>query len=190
MKLKVSWTKIKRRVKVLLSNIFKLREWWKICHGEHTPMRWLSIDQKPSWWNNAGLTGTWAKKGGFAPTVKENFAHTRQRYTILTTVPHGWSMRDESCPSAQEDVPLVAMLFKGKSNGKVLKKLRANRLLKPWMHMQTQSEGSYRSEDMVQVLDWMLPQASDSTQSIIVLLDWFSGHLTPEVKVGLHLLLR
>ena len=86
-------------------------------------MRWLSLDQKPSWWNNAGLTGTWAKKGRKAPTVKENFAHTRSRYTILTAVPYGWKMRDHVCPIA-EDVPLVAMLFKGKPNEKVLKKLK------------------------------------------------------------------
>ena len=139
-------------------------------------MRWLSLDQKPSWWNNAGLTGTWAKKGGSQPSVTENFAHTRQRYTILTAVPHGWKMTDHA-----DDVPLVAMLFKGKPNGRILKKLKNNRLLKPWMKMQVQAEGSYRSEDMVEALDWMLPQARSSDESIIVLLDWFSGHLTEEV---------
>ena len=47
--------------------------------------------------------------------------------------------------------------------------------------MQTQVEGSYRSEDMVEALDWMLPQARSQEESIIVLLDWFSGHLTDEV---------
>ena len=48
--------------------------------------------------------------------------------------------------------------------------------------MQVQAEGSYRSEDMVEVLDWMLPVARSQDESIIVLLDWFSGHLTPEVR--------
>jgi len=89
MKLKVAWRKIKKRVMVLLSNIFKIRAWWDECGYGDTPMRWLSLDQKPSWWNNAGLTGTWAKKSRSAPTVTENFAHTRQRYTILTAVPYG-----------------------------------------------------------------------------------------------------
>ena len=175
MRLKVAWRKVKNRVFVLLSNMFRLREFWRICH-DNKPMRWLSLDQKPSWWNNAGLTGTWAKKGGSQPSVTENFAHTRQRYTILTAVPHGWKMTDHA-----DDVPLVAMLFKGKPNGRILKKLKNNRLLKPWMKMQVQAEGSYRSEDMVEALDWMLPQARSSDESIIVLLDWFSGHLTEEV---------
>ena len=99
-----------------MSNIMRLRAWWTECHGDKS-MRWLSVDQKPSWWNNAGLTGTWAKKGASAPIVKENFAHTRQRYTILIAVPYGWKMKDHVCPIA-EDVPLIAMLFKGKSKGK------------------------------------------------------------------------
>ena len=38
-----------------------------------------------------------------------------------------------------------------------------------------------RSEDVVAALDWMLPKASNSKESIVVLLDWFSGHLTEEV---------
>ena len=48
--------------------------------------------------------------------------------------------------------------------------------------MQVQKAGSYRSEDMVEALDWMLPVASSPEESIIVLLDWFSGHLTEEVE--------
>ena len=63
MKLKVAWRKVKRRVLVLLTNIFRLRAFWDICH-EGKQMRWLSVDQKPAWFNNAGHTGTFAKKGG------------------------------------------------------------------------------------------------------------------------------
>ena len=50
------------------------------------------------------------------------------------------------------------------------------------MKIQVQKAGSYRSEDMVEVLDWMLPVPSSPEESIIVLLDWFSGHLTEEVE--------
>ena len=35
---------------------------------------------------------------------------------------------------------------------------------------------------MVEVLDWVLPVAHSLDESIIVLLDWFSGHLTEEVE--------
>ena len=86
MKLQVPWIKVKRRVAVLLGNIFRLRKFWELCHPG-VPMRFLSVDQKPSWWNNAGHTGTFAKKGGSQPRVRENFQKTRERYTILTSVP-------------------------------------------------------------------------------------------------------
>ena len=80
------------------------------------------------------------------------------------------------------NVPKVAMLFKGAPDGKILKQLNANPLCKPWMKMQVQREGSYRSEDMVEALDWMLPMAHSPEESIIVLLDWFSGPLTEDVE--------
>ena len=166
-------------------------------------MRWLSLDQKPSWWNRPQRScrkrvqtnganaaddrarktrrGLQAKKGKRAPTVKENFGLTRSRYTILTAVPHGWKMSDH-----EDDVPLCAMLFKGKPGGKIYKKLERNPLKKPWMKMQVQAEGSYRSGDMVEVLNWMLPVAHSPDESIIVLLDWFSGHLTEEVAECIH----
>ena len=179
MKLKVAWRKIKKRVVVLLTNFFRLRFFWQICHGD-APMRWLSIDQKPSWFNNAGHTGTFGRKGGEAPTVRENFQQTRERYTILTSVPSGWPMDDQS-GWGEPQTPKVAILFKGQPRGTIWKRLNAMKGKKRWMKIQTQEEGSYRSKDVVEALDWMLPQAHSSKDSIIVILDWFSGHLTEEV---------
>jgi len=49
------------------------------------------------------------------------------------------------------------------------------------MRVQCQECGSYRSVDVAQALSWMLPQATTSEESCVVLLDWFSGHLTKEV---------
>jgi hypothetical protein len=173
MKLKVSWRKVKRRIFVFLGNIFRLRAFWEICHPG-TTMRFLSVDQKPSWFNNAGHTGTFARSGGSQPSVRENFAHTRQRYTILTSVP-SWGHTDADVP------PKVAVLFKGAPGGYIIRNLRTCRNLKSWMKVQTQEHGSYRSEDVVEALDWMLPSANSSEESIIVLLDWYQGHLTEEV---------
>ena len=76
MKLKVSWAKVKRRTRVLLGNIFRLRAFWEICHPGSQP-RSISVDQKPSWFNNAGHTGTFAQQGGSQPSVRENFAQPR-----------------------------------------------------------------------------------------------------------------
>ena len=173
MKLKVPWAKVKRRIRVLLGNIFRLRAFWELCHPG-IPPRFISLDQKPSWFNNAGNTGTFAKKGGSQPSVRENFAKTRERYTILTSVP-SWGHTDPDVP------PKLAVLFKATPNGRVINQLRGSIVNKPWMKVQVQEHGSYRSEDMVEALDWILPDASDSNESIIVLLDWYSGHLTDEV---------
>ena len=173
MKLKVPWGKVKRRVKIFLGNIFRLRAFWEICHPG-VEMRFLSLDQKPSWFNNAGHTGTFGKKGGSQPSVREIYAHTRQRYSILTSV-QSWDNTDQDNP------PKIAILFKATPGGTVLKNLSNCDRLKPWMKVQVQENGSYRSVDMVEALDWMLPTVSKSEESIIVILDWYSGHLTAEV---------
>ena len=174
MKLKVPWAKVKKRIGVFLGNMYRLRAFWEICHP-NTPMRFISLDQKPSWYNNAGHTGTFAVSGGSQPSVREDFNKTRERYSILTAVPNFGHTGDLDQP------PKVAILVKGKPGGKIIRDLRKSRRLKPWMLVQAQVNGSYRSEDMVEALDFMLPSASNSTESIVVLLDWYSGHLTEEV---------
>ena len=50
-----------------------------------------------------------------------------------------------------------------------------------WMLVQTQEKGSYRTHDVVTFLDWALPPAACPQDSIVVLLDWFSAHLSTEV---------
>ena len=169
MKYKVSYKKIMHRVRTYLGNVFRLRRLWELCFRD-VPMRWLSIDQKPSWFNNAGLTGTYARRGRHVPTVKENHAKTRERYTILTAVA-SYPMSDEH-PAAP---PKCAVLFRAAPDGSVRKKLQASGRLRPWMKVQTQENGSYRSEDVVEALEWMLPAASRPEESIVVVLDCTVG---------------
>jgi len=177
MKLKTPWASVKRRIRVFLGNIFRLRAFWEIIHPG-TPMRFISLDQKPSWFNNAGHTGTFAEKGGKAPTVREDFNKTRERYSILTCVP-SWGHGD---PNLEGYVPpKIAILFKGSATGTIKQSLRQSSRLQPWMLVQVQENGSYRSQDMVEALDFLLPSANVSTESIVVMLDWYSGHLTDEV---------
>ena len=139
-------------------------------------MRVLSVDQKPSWFNNAGNTGTFAKKGGYTPTVRENHSKCRERYTILTSVP-SFGHEDPNM------VPKVAVLFKAAPDGSVIKKLEESAILKPWMKVQVQENGSYRSADVVEALEWILPDCASSEDSIVVILDWFSGHLTDGIAM-------
>ena len=74
-----------------------------------TSMSFMSVDQKRPWFNPAGHTGAFAKKGGSQPSVRDIFAHTRQRYSILTSVP-SWGHTDPDMP------PKVAALFKAMPN--------------------------------------------------------------------------
>ena len=172
MKLKVSWSKVVRRVRVLMRNVFRLRALWVLLFPT-TRMRWLSVDQKPSWFNNAGHTGALTTRGS-TPTIRENFSATRERYTILTSVP-SWG-------HGEPDVlPKVAVLFKGKPGGRIVKNIQEQFHCPEFMMVQVQEHGSYRSEDVVTSLDWMLPSATCPEESIVVMLDWYSGHRTDEV---------
>jgi len=177
MKLQVPWVKIKRRIRCFLGNVFRLRAFWELCHPGK-PMRFLSLDQKPSWFNNAGRTGSsLALRGGSQPRVREDHDATRQRYSILTAVP-SWGHDN---PDVDEP-PKIAILFRAKPGGRVLEELQTCKHLKPWMKVQVQENGSYRSEDVVDALEFMLPVATKSEESIILMLDWYSGHLTEEVS--------
>ena len=51
----------------------------------------------------------------------------------------------------------------------------------PWLLLQFQERGSYRTEDVLAFLDWALEPAACPQESIIVMLDWFSAHLSQEV---------
>lgn len=176
MQLKVSWRKILRRVKCSFGNYWRMRFFWESLFPGR-PMRWISLDQKPSWFNNAGHQGTFSQQG-LTPSVTENFAATRSRYTILTSV-CSWTPPDAE---ALGQMPYVCVLFKGSPGGAIQKQLDETFETPAWMMVQTQENGSYRSSDMVDALDRILPDCDQPEDSIVVLLDWYSGHRTEEVE--------
>jgi len=170
MKLKVAWRKVLKRVKTHLTNIFRVRAFWEKCHPGK-PLRWISADQKPSWFNNAGHTGTYGRTGQAQPQVAELFAHTRQRYTILTIV-RSW---------VSDTPPHLFVLFKGKKSGRIIRNILSKWDPPDWFKIQVQEMGSYREEDVIEALREILPVAASTEDSIIVILDWFSAHRTDKV---------
>jgi len=52
---KISVADCQTRLTTMLANVFRLRALWEKCFGGDVAMRWASCDQKPSWFNNAGL---------------------------------------------------------------------------------------------------------------------------------------
>lgn len=103
---KISMDAAVARIRIMMSNIFRLRHLWKLCFGDR-PMRWVSFDQKPSWFNNAGLRPQYARTGAARVSAREDHHGTRQRYTIMTTV-QSWTT-DGGLP------PKCAVLFKANS---------------------------------------------------------------------------
>ena len=159
------------RIRVMLGNIFRLRALWRLVFGDR-PMKWLSMDQKPSWFNNAGLKGTYTRRGAKTVTTKTDHVGIRQRYTICTFV--------QSWPTGDSIVPPVAVMFKGSSGAGGT--IRDDLERPEWMLLQVQEKGSYRLEDVLAVLEWTLPQAHSAADSIILLLDWYSAHIDPRVQ--------
>jgi hypothetical protein len=139
-------------------------------------LEFISADQKPSLFNNTSTTGTYVKKGRKAKSVNENFAHSRQRYTIFTTASTGCTYSG----AGTGDPPQVFLLFKGKKDGRILKEF-AEMELPGWLHIQVQEFGSYREEDVIEALRKLLPVATSTRESMVVILDWFSAHRTPAV---------
>ena len=153
----------------MLGNLFRLRKLWRLCHGD-APMRFLSADQKPSWFNNSGLKSTYARKGSRIVTTKTAHDDSRDRYTILTFV------QNYSPPEGEQRK--VAVLFRASKDAP---RIRAALSHPPFMLVQFQERGSYRVRDVLDALDWALPAATSSTESTIVMLDWFAAHLHADV---------
>ena len=107
---KISLTKATARVSCMLSNIFRLRHLWQLCHGP-TPMRWVSYDQKPSWFNTAGLRPQLARRVSCKVGARQDHAGTRQRYSLMTTV-QSWP------PPVGAGPPKMAVLFKADSGAR------------------------------------------------------------------------
>ena len=176
MKMSVPWLKIKERVRIFLSNVFRLRAFWDLLYPG-VPLRFLSLDQKPSWFNNCGNIGTLQRKGARQGSIRENYQKMKERYTILTAVPSWYTTQG----LFEAEPPQMCLLFKASPDGTVIQKLRDYHGLKSWTKVQVQEHGSYRSSDMVEALEWMLPDCRTAEDSIVVMLDWYCGHLTEEV---------
>ena len=166
--LKVSWAKVKERVRVYLKNVFALRFLWLKCHGADRQMRWVSWDQKPAWFNNTALDSTYSVVG-LEPLVREIEAHSKQRMTICT------------CVDSALALPPLGILFKAEPKGRVWKELHEDPAIPAWMHVQTQCKGSYRASDMVDYSEKTLAPCGPDYESQVICLDWFAPHMDPAV---------
>lgn len=131
-------------------------------------LRMKHIDQKPLWMNTAGTTGTFSLKGARNVRVKENHQATRERFTYMTVA------------DSQDDSDYFgACLFKAVGGGREMRRMMHT---PPNMFLQFQEKGSYRLHDVLDFLDWLLPTVTEVRDSQLIVLDWYSAHLDPDVK--------
>ena len=125
-------------------------------------------------------SGNFGQKGQKPIGVRENFAKARERYSIFSSVD---SATEYSAERSEADAapPHVFILFKGKKKGTIFRDLLADADLPPWLHLQVQECGHYRDEDVLEALEKILPVATSTEQSIVVLLDLYAAHRSPDV---------
>ena len=80
---KVSRPKLLHRLRIFWCNTIRIRTLWR-CLRKNTPLKFMSADQKPFWFNNLGLRKTMNIKGMPRVEVKDNQAQTRERYTAMS----------------------------------------------------------------------------------------------------------
>ena len=80
---KISRPKLLHRLKTLWCNTIRIRTLWRCLH-KNKPLKFMSADQKPFWFNNLGSRKTMHIKGLPRIEVKENPAQTRERYTAMS----------------------------------------------------------------------------------------------------------
>jgi len=73
MQLKVPWSKILKRVKVLLGNIFRIRCFWEHCHPSK-PMRFISLARSPPGLIMPDTRALWARRAAHSQGSRRTFA--------------------------------------------------------------------------------------------------------------------
>ena len=149
-----------------------VRRLWHLAIGEGHP-RFVSFDREPPWFNSVAERGTYAMKGAKVVACKEKHSDSRQRYSIMTQVQ---SHRQAGAVALAPEPPRIVALFKGKTP-RILAELDAP----PWVLLQYAENGSYRTENVTEFLEFALPRAERPQDSIIVMLDWYAPHCSAQV---------
>ena len=192
---------LKSRLKVFWGNVLRVR----FLHAELEPQGEFVIegfDQKPLWFTASSQEKTLSLRGALKVAVKENVPMTRARFTGMTRC--RW-------PSPPADGKEIAILFKASGGGV---RIRDGLRVPPGVLLQFQEKGSYRLEDVLEYMEWILdrsrlvdppqppgagpasshassnPEASAPSQGpgrrVLYLLDWFAPHLDPAVDDLVH----
>ena len=138
------------------------------------------FDQKPLWFTAASQEKTLAIRGARKVAVKENLPMTRARFTAMTRC--RW-------PTPPADGKELGILFKAKGKGE---RIRQGLSVPRGVLLQFQERGSYRLEDCLEYLQWILDRsravgaASQENRRVVYMCDWFAPHLDESLDDLVH----
>ena len=163
------------RVRILWCNTLRIRVLSWLCWGRDTVVE--GFDQKPFHMSEAGSKNqkTLALRGDEDVVLKENHAHTRERWSANTFV--------TSCPRRAEAIPPLELMFRGGSQ--VDASLQAIKPADaPWLSITTGPKASYRIDDVLACLETHLEkvpalagsECESSRDWRIMMCDAYAGH--------------
>ena len=185
LRFKCSRELIMHRLRIFWMNILRVRFLHRALSQETGELVFEGFDQKPLWFTAASQEKTLAPRGAVKVVVKENMPMTRSRFTAMTRC--RW-------PSPPEDGKEIAILFKASGRGV---RIRPTLRTPPGVLLQFQEKGSYRLEDVLEYLEWIVDRSrlranaaegepASSQRRVVYLLDWFAPHLDPAVDDLVH----
>ena len=171
----------------------RLGVFWRNCmrlqyfHSKMFPgrrLRWRAYDQKPLYFNQAGgKFGTLASMDDREVVVRENCHATRARFTVMTKSvdkdPDETMQQVCARSSNSGDPERLAVLFKAPSGGE---RILADLTVPEKTLVQFGPKGSYRTDSVLEFLEWDLGEADGDGDCEAVCLDWFAAHLDDDVQ--------
>lgn len=181
-KYKVSFEKVVMRLGVLWRNATRLLVLHETLFGPGK-LTFASIDEKPFWFNALGGNKVWAQRGARKRAVKEKRTAMLERWTGMTICysrgcqPGGCP--PEACPQGgcrPGGVPKWAALFKAVHGARIHVDVPDG------VKVQFAPNGSYKTEQVIEYLGWVLPNVTDpAVATVVPVLDWYSAHICDEV---------
>ena len=110
----------------------------------------------------------WAPRGTKRRRVKETRAAMLERWTGMTVC------YSQGCQPG--NIPKWAALFKAESGARI--HLDAEDGVK--VHFAP--NGSYPTQQVLEYLEWLLPEADSPADAVVPVMDWYSAHLAEEVQ--------
>ena len=168
-----------RRLKIFWSNVLRVR-WLQAKLEPDASLVFEGFDQKPLWFTAASQEKTLAIRGARKVAVKENLPMTRSRFTAMTRC--RW-------PTPPADGKELGILFKAKGKGE---RIRQGLSVPRGVLLQFQERGSYRLEDCLEYLEWILDRsravgaASQENRRVVYMCDWFAPHLDESLDDLVH----